>query len=295
MIIFFEPLFKEKMWGGDNLERHFGFALPAKNIGECWGISAHPHGETKVKKGPFRGTKLSTLYEEHPELFGHFPSSSFPILVKIIDAAQDLSIQVHPDDCRAKQEKSFGKSECWYVLHAEKGADIIIGHKAKDKDVLRRAVLEQSLENHVQRVPVQKDDFFFIGAGTLHGINKGVLLLEVQQSSDITYRFYDYGRKLAGKERPLHIEEALSVVKVPDEDVKRKLPLDAAFGFGIIETEGSNRRRAHEHGDYLAVLAGEGTIDGETVQKGDFLMVSARSPYTLEGRLQIAKATMKKD
>jgi len=292
MILFFEPLFKEKIWGGNRLKTTFGFNTPSEKTGECWGISAHDEGTNIVRNGPFMGRTLKSLWEEEKQLFGHKQAHAFPILVKIIDADDDLSIQVHPDDRQAEKLGSYGKSECWYILDAQGDTDIIIGHDAKTIDELKAAVESGRVLDVVNRHKINKGDFFYIGAGSLHAIRKGTLLLEVQQSSDITYRFYDYDRLENGKPRPLHLAEALSVVKIPDNKPEKTMD-ETYFTFAVWNIVDEKSATAHRHGDYLVVLSGSGQIDDSPLEKGDFLMVSGDSRYRVEGTLELARITMK--
>ena len=142
-LIFLNPVFKEMIWGGNKL-RQFGYDIPGDDTGECWAISAHPNGDCLIKGGEFDGKSLSWLYENHPELFGNPENDRFPLLIKIIDAKDDLSIQVHPNDEYAKKNEngSLGKTECWYILDCEPGTQIVIGHNAKD-----HAELEDMITN----------------------------------------------------------------------------------------------------------------------------------------------------
>ena len=291
MVIFFEPVFKETVWGGKKLQTVFGLPIPSNSTGECWGISAHPHGETTVSRGPYKDWPLSRLFAQKRHLFGHHPAETFPILVKLIDAQADLSIQVHPDDAQAKALGSFGKSECWYILDTEQNTEIVIGHHAETHEAFKRMVDAGDYQALVNRFPVHSDDFFYIPAGTLHAICAGTLLLEVQQSSDITYRFYDYDRLENGKKRPLHVEAAMSVVTIPDQTPIREHH-DTYFGFEIVSNY-DHPFKAHPYGDFLVVLEGEGLIESERLKKGDFLFVSAESNYTIDGPVRLARITLR--
>lgn len=133
--LFLEPVFQERIWGGTRLAEQFGYRIPSERTGECWAISAHPNGQTTVKNGPFQGKMLGELWDEHRELFGHFPSDRFPLLTKILDANDDLSVQVHPDDeyARTYENGELGKTECWYVIDCEEDAEIVFGHHARTK------------------------------------------------------------------------------------------------------------------------------------------------------------------
>lgn len=177
---------------------------------EDWIISAHQNGDNKVVGSDMT---LSNYFEENRELFGSI-DTLFPLLVKIIDAKDDLSIQVHPaDEYAKKHENSLGKTECWYVLDCDDDADIIISIDAKNRQELAQIIQEDNIESTLNVIKVQKGDFFFIPAGCVHAIRKNTKILEVQQSSDITYRLYDYNRPgIDGNMRELHIEKSLDVI-----------------------------------------------------------------------------------
>ena len=214
-IIILEPVFHEKIWGGRRLAEDFGYDIPEGKIGECWAISAHPHGDCVVASGAFVGEKLSHLWDVHHELFGDAKGDRFPLLIKILDAHDDLSVQVHPDDSYAAEHEhgSLGKRECWYVLDAEPDTDIIIGQRARNRQELAQMIDEGRWDDMLNLVPIHKGDFFRIDPGTIHAIKGGTLILETQQSSDVTYRVYDYDRVGAdGKPRELHIQQSLDVV-----------------------------------------------------------------------------------
>ena len=214
-IIILEPVFHEKIWGGRRLSEDFGYDIPEGKIGECWAISAHPHGDCVVASGAFVGEKLSHLWDVHHELFGDSKGDRFPLLIKILDAHDDLSVQVHPDDAYAAEHEhgSLGKRECWYVLDAEPHTDIIIGQRAHNRQELAQMIDEGRWDDMLNLVPIHKGDFFRIDPGTIHAIKGGTLILETQQSSDVTYRVYDYDRAGAdGKPRELHVRQSLDVV-----------------------------------------------------------------------------------
>ena len=192
---------------------------------EEWGISAHPNGDAKILNPEFKGQSLSSLYKSNPEIFGECKSPVFPLLTKIIDARDDLSIQVHPDDQYASENEkgSLGKTECWYIIDAEPGTKIVIGHNAKNSSQVKEMIETGRWSDFIREVDVQKGDFFFIEPGTVHAIKGGTKILETQQSSDITYRVYDYGRLQDGKPRPLHIKQSIDVIKAPY--IQKEAPL----------------------------------------------------------------------
>lgn len=220
---FLKAPIKDYIWGGTKLRTVFGKESDTERLAESWELSCHPDGECTISGGDFDGMKLSSFISEHPEAVGSsFKSGdSFPVLVKLIDAEKDLSVQVHPDnDYARKHENDSGKTEMWYVISADIGSKLIYGFKEElTKEEFRQAIEDNTLMDKVNRVPVRQGDVFFIKPGTLHAIGKGILIAEIQQSSNVTYRVYDYGRLGAdGKPRELHIEKALDVTNtVPAE------------------------------------------------------------------------------
>jgi len=217
----FEPVFKGYMWGGRNLETLYGRKLPDGVVAESWDISAFPGAATRVTSGYW---KWRTLEDVVNDLGGHLLGTTsrerfgvrFPLLVKLLDAQRDLSVQVHPDDAyaAAHENGAWGKSEMWYVLHAQPGAELILGLAPG----VTRATFEEALKNdrvvtQLQRIPVHPGDVFHIPAGTIHALLAGIVVAEIQQNSDTTYRIYDWGRLGPdGKPRPLQIDKALDVI-----------------------------------------------------------------------------------
>ncbi len=219
---------KDYIWGGTRLRTLFG-KEGGERLAESWELSCHPDGECYISGGEFDGMKLSDFVNEHPEAVGSgFKSGdSFPVLVKLIDAKNDLSVQVHPDDEYAhKYENDNGKTEMWYVLDADDGAELVYGFRGElTQEEFRGAIETNSLMEKVNRVPVKKGDVFFITPGTLHAIGKGILIAEIQQNSNVTYRVYDYGRLGAdGKPRELHVEKAIEVTKLAQPEHKYGQP-----------------------------------------------------------------------
>jgi len=216
----FEPILKDKIWGGTKLKSLFNKAAETDKLGESWELSGIENDESVVTNGFLAGNTLPELIEIYMgELIGDSIFDeyglSFPLLFKLIDANENLSIQVHPgDEAAAERHNSYGKTEMWYVVDAEPGAELIIGFsKDCSRDEYLDALDEGRVEELLQKVPVKKGDVFFIPAGLVHAIGKGVVVAEIQQSSDITYRIYDYKRvDDHGNERELHTEQALDVI-----------------------------------------------------------------------------------
>ncbi len=212
-----KPAVKNYLWGGTRLKTEFGFTTAEDIAAEAWLLSCHKDGPSLVENGPFAGYTLPAVLENWGasalgEKAAAFPY--FPLLIKLIDARDRLSIQVHPDDAYAMRvEGEFGKTEMWYVVDCEPGAELIYGFsRGLTKEEFRRRIENNTLPEVCNRVPVKKGDVFFIEAGTLHAIGAGILIAEVQQNSNTTYRVSDYGRLGAdGKPRPLHVDKAVEV------------------------------------------------------------------------------------
>ena len=217
----FKPIYKTKLWGGNRLQRYYRHdAAGAAGVGETWDVSAVRDNESVVENGFLAENTLPELIEVYlGDLVGDAVyeryGNEFPLLVKLIDAAQHLSIQVHPnDDIAAERHQSWGKTEMWYVLDAAPDAFIVAGFtRAIDKAEYLKLVSENRLEEVLQKHPVSKGDVFFIPAGCVHSIGAGCVLLEIQQTSDITYRIYDYNRTDAdGNPRELHTDLAVDAI-----------------------------------------------------------------------------------
>jgi mannose-6-phosphate isomerase len=285
MIIRLKPIPITKVWGGDKLSNIYGFSLPT--IGEIWGISAHKSNSNKVINGQFKGMTFREFYINHKEYFGNYPKDEFPLLFKVIDAKGDLSVQVHPDnDYASIHENSYGKDECWYILEAENDSRIQIGHKASNRDELNNAIINKSLEELLEYHLVSAGDYYYIPSGKVHAICKNTTLLEVSQSSDITYRLYDYNRLDNGKLRTLHIQNSLDVISFPDSKNQTKHN-DKYFSFNIIDVNDGSFK-ADNFGDYLYIVDGIGTVDDEHISKGDFLVITSNSEYVVHGNMKIA-------
>jgi len=288
MIFKLQPHFSDKVWGGNKIHSNYGYNC-SNHTGEAWGISGHKNGASIIKDGPFKGKSLREIYQSNKSLFGDYPADEFPILVKVIDANDDLSIQVHPDNAYAKKyENSLGKTECWYILETEENTDIIIGHLAKTKDEFLKYMNESKLETILKKFSIKPEDAFNIYAGTIHAICKGTFLLEIQQSSDVTYRLYDYNRLSNGKLRELHIDKAMDVIPFPDNELSKEKPTEF-FDYNIIINHKETHLKAHQYGDYLFIIDGQGKINDKALIIGDFLMVTSNDDYILSGHLKYAK------
>lgn len=305
--IFLEPVFKERIWGGTKLRDLFGYEIPTETTGEAWTVSAHPNGQSTVRSGAFKGMTLGELWTQQPQLFG-VGGPKFPLLIKILDASDDLSVQVHPNDDYAREHENgeLGKTECWYVLDSEPGAEIIFGHSAQTKEQFVEMVRSGDWDRLLTKVPVNKGDFFFVPSGTVHALGKGIVVLETQQSSDTTYRLYDYDRTDAeGNPRELHLDKAIDVSMIPN--VLPKTELETTRDTGLTATtlvsnsyftvkhivvDGDARFAPDDRYVIYSVIEGQGKLvcDGEAypIQKGDFFILPAQfGPYEMSGKCEV--------
>ncbi|MGS2761362.1 type I phosphomannose isomerase catalytic subunit [Sinomicrobium sp. M5D2P9] len=222
----FTPILKERLWGGTKLHDVLGKEISSDITGESWELSAVPGDVSVVANGPYRGKSLQELIDtHHAALLGEGVAkrfgAEFPILIKFIDAKQDLSIQLHPNDELArKRHNSFGKTEMWYIMQADEGAELIVGfNKNVTKEAYAANLEKNTLTDILNYEKVKEGDTFFINTGKVHAIGAGVLLAEIQQTSDVTYRIYDFNRKdKNGNTRELHTELALDAIDYEKKD-----------------------------------------------------------------------------
>ncbi|WP_223634411.1 mannose-6-phosphate isomerase, class I [Planococcus sp. 4-30] len=307
--VFLKPVFQERIWGGGKLQELFDYDIPSQTTGEAWVISAHENGPSIVMNGELRGKSLLEVWRNYPQLFGsESTDSDFPLLVKILDANDQLSVQVHPDDRYAKElaHKPYGKTECWYILDCEEDAEIIIGHQAQSREEFQQLVSEGQWQKLFQSIKVKKGDFVYVPSGTLHSIGKGIVILETQQSSDITFRLYDYDRvDPEGRKRELHLEEAMTVMTCPHQQVAQdnlKEQLNNLESTRLVEGEyftvyhwmlGGKVEVPLTTGFLLvSVINGTGQIVTEesvsSVKKGDnFIVPATIGNYFIDGELEM--------
>ena len=226
-ILRLQPAGMDYLWGGTRLRDEYGKKIEMAPLAETWECTVHPDGPSIVANGEYRGKTLAEVLEKHPEWMGRkVQNREFPILAKFIDAKKDLSVQVHPDDDYAREhENQNGKTEMWYVIDADDRAELIYGfkHRVTEK-ILKKAIETGTLDKYLQKVKVHKGDVFYVPAGTVHGIGAGILVAEIQESSNVTYRVYDYDRvDKNGKKRELHFDKAVQVMNMDvAPDVKQK-------------------------------------------------------------------------
>ncbi|SFF10332.1 mannose-6-phosphate isomerase [Paenibacillus algorifonticola] len=313
----FQPEMKERIWGGRALEQ-FGLTLPEGSIGEGWMIGDHPNGTTKVINGELAGKGLDEIREAYGrEWFGTKGFSEkngrFPLLIKLLDCNDDLSIQVHPTDTyEGLPEGELGKTEMWYILDAKPGATIIYGLKdGVDRAAMEAAIAEGRIMDTLQEVPVQAGDAFYIPAGTVHALCAGVVVAEIQQNSDTTYRLYDYDRLgLDGELRDLHIEDSLNVIAYDGAGASRMTTEGVADGqwltiasspYFIVEKGIIRSTAAYETPatSFVILIVAEGSgklkwADGELALAAGqaYLLPASLGGYELDGSLTVIRSVV---
>lgn len=308
--IFLEPVFQERIWGGSKLKQTYGYELPYEKTGEAWVISAHANGPSPVKGGHFAGKTLDELWKNHGELFNKTKEDDedYPLLVKVLDANDDLSVQVHPNDqfAREVENEPYGKTECWYVLDAKPGASIVYGHHANNQEELEEMMDHGKWDQLLERKEVERGDFYYVPSGTIHAIGEGILILEIQQSSDITYRVYDYDRTDdAGRQRELHLDQAKKVTTVPHQTPllnQTKENIDGLINETLVEAEYfsvyhwtlKNHASLQMTEDFLqmSVIEGQATLRIQdisvNIQKGDhFILPHGVNDFELTGQAEL--------
>lgn len=315
-----QPAGKDYLWGGNRLHTLFGKQLPLHPLAETWECSTHPDGCSIVASGIDKGKTLAEVLQQHPEFLGTKTSATgdLPVLIKLIDAAKDLSVQVHPDDAYAQQyeHEPNGKTEMWYILEAEPGASLIYGFsKPMQPEQLDTCLKENTILSYLQKIPVKKGDVFLIPAGTVHAIGAGIVLAEIQQRSNLTYRLYDYNRTDAtGKKRPLHVEKAKAVIQFSaNQPPQMKQPMQQKNGYRVqclckcpyfcttlltIQTacDWTNYQPDPDTFQVLLCISGSGTMQTKenalSFQKGDCIFLPAHSSMErLTGTAELLQIT----
>lgn len=313
-----DPAFQNYIWGGTLLKEKYNKKTNTTLLAESWELAAHPDGMCHISSGTFSGSSFQEFVWKHPDQLGtkYQNYEEFPLLIKFIDAKEQLSVQVHPNDAFAKSvEHRQGKTEMWYILECKRGASLYIGfdHPISKKEFNER-IVDGTILNVLHRVPVKKGDVFFIEAGTIHAIGAGIVLVEIQQNSNLTYRVYDYGRLgIDGKPRPLHVEKALQVTRLErakernlhentiqqrNEFIGQQLVRCDKFSVDHVKINSAYIRKIDES-SFLSVLCldGEGTLQWKnsilSVQKGDSVFVpSSCDEILLSGNTEYLLTTL---
>lgn len=311
-ILKLKPACKDYLWGGNRLMKEFGKDFSGDKLAETWELSCHPDGPSIIGNGDYAGSTLNEyILMEGKKVVGTKSRryEQFPLLIKFIDAADELSVQVHPGDAFAMEnEGQYGKTEMWYIVDCEEGASLYYGFSREvTEEEFAMRIQNKTLLEVLNRVEVQRGDVLFIEPGTIHAIGRGNLIAEIQQNSNVTYRVYDYGRKGAdGKERDLHIEKALQVTnRIPILKRRSFEPHIVSceyFTVDKIVLDGQFMKRMSGEADAasfvsLLVLDGSGEVSaGEerlSFRKGDSILITAGTgAYELEGKFEALLTTV---
>ena len=311
------PAFKDYLWGGTKLREVYGKPCDFDKVAESWELSTHPAGESRVDGGAYNGLTLSQYFQQVPQALGKNAAAfeSFPVLIKLIDAKDPLSIQVHPSDEYAlRVEGEYGKTEMWVIVDCEPGAFLYFGvNRPVSKEEFRRHIEDNTVLEVLNKVEVHPGDVFFIQAGTIHAIGAGILICEIQQNSNCTYRVYDYDRRGAdGRPRELHIEKALDVCRLEPSDTASRLGEVKALAGGTVQQLGACKYFSTEkliveealtlevgEDSFVSLLAtdGSGWVEGPenklAFRAGDSLLVPAGvGRVRVTGRAVLVKTTV---
>ena len=311
------PAFKDYLWGGTKLREVYGKPCDFDKVAESWELSTHPAGESRVDGGAYNGLTLSQYFQQVPQALGKNAAAfeSFPVLIKLIDAKDPLSIQVHPSDEYAlRVEGEYGKTEMWVIVDCEPGAFLYFGvNRLVSKEEFRQRIEDNTVLEVLNKVEVHPGDVFFIQAGTIHAIGAGILICEIQQNSNCTYRVYDYDRRGAdGRPRELHIEKALDVCRLEPSDTASRLGEVKALAGGTVQQLGACKYFSTEkliveealtlevgEDSFVSLLATEGSgwVEGPenklAFRAGDSLLVPAGAgKVRVTGRAVLVKTTV---
>ncbi len=301
LILRFDPVYKKTVWGGQRL-KELGMTPPYEKTGEAWCVSAHPNGETTIKSGLFQNKTLSWLYAVYPAYFNTPGNEDFPLLIKWIDAHENLSVQVHPnEDYAQKVEHGHGKNECWYIVKASPGTKLLLGHTANSRTDMADAITRHQLPSRLREIPIHPGEFYYVPSGTVHAIEAGTVIYEIQETSDITYRLYDYDRvDDQGQKRPLHIDKALDVITFPFQEpqVKKTVSEDTTtyqaedrFTVKRISLHGTYHFISENRFTVISVLEGSFDINNLTINRGETILLSALlKEATLTGHAEIIQS-----
>ncbi len=285
--LIFEPIFMERVWGGRRLESLYGKRLPsAALIGESWEIVDRPEAQSVVHEGPLRGATLHELWCKHrEEIFGKVPDTSrFPILAKLLDAQENLSLQVHPPRTIAPKLGGESKSELWYIANAAPKARLYAGvRKGTTPEVFRKALEQGKVEKHLHAIELKTGDAIFLPSGRMHALGAGNVLVEIQENSDTTYRIYDWNRAKKGRApRQMHLKEAMQCVDFSDVEPALLSPKSESLVtselFEIDKWDLARAREVVDRGRFAIVVCLTGGVEcaGRQFKPGDFFLVPAQ-------------------
>ena len=302
----FKPIPKQTVWGGTTVRDYWHYDWMPDGVGQAWAFADQGEDSNLCVSGEFEGKTLGELWREQSELFGD-TDRLFPVIVSMLGPEDELSIQVHPDDEHAKVlGYPYGKNECWYFLEADPDVAIVFGHNASDEDELRGYIKEGRWDELIGHLPVKRDDFVYIPAGLLHACCKGSVVYEVQQSTNITYRFYDYDRVQAdGSLRELHLEQAIETLHYDKSEmvntakpishelpgmVRTVLVSNDSFTVEKLEVSGLAELAAGPY-ELVTVARGSGKANGEAIAVGDHFLLPLGESLSLDGEMTLFMTT----
>lgn len=305
-VLFFKPIPRPAIWGHTLVKDYFGYDEFPEGIGQSWSFSAQKDASTLCLTEPYRGMTLRELWEEHQELFG-CPNEEFPVIISLVGPEDDLSIQVHPDLKHAlKKGYSSGKNEAWYFIDSKENANIVYGHNAQNEEELYEYIKQDRWNDLIRHLDVHTDDFVYLPAGLLHALRKGSVVYEIQQATDITYRFYDYHRKdEQGNERELHLKDAIDCLSYDQENMKNQMtPIEThmengkqtvyisndSFTVTKLEITGENSYQSDKY-QLATVVKGNGSVDEHHLKVGDNFLIPIGKKIHLNGHMIIMMTT----
>lgn len=297
-VLFFAAIARHAVWGNTLVKNYFGYHDMPNGTGQTWAFSTNAKGSNLCLTEPFKGISLHDLWWDHQELF-HREGKSFPVIISLVGPEENLSVQIHPNARRAAQIGcSMGKNEAWYFLDCIPDAEIVYGHNAENEKEFRQMAKKNQWNSLLRHLPVKKDDFVYTPAGTVHGVGRGCVTYEIQQSTDITYRLYDYHRlDTDGKERPINFEEGVCCITSYPQKYKELPPSvvkseDGGDETVLISNDSFTVTRIRVHGNYsfhdenyqlATAVKGTGKVNSITISIGDSFLIPCNEPVVFEG------------
>lgn len=308
-LIFTEPIFFNRIWGGDKILKYLNSESNQIPIGEAWGISGHKSGDCLVLSGKYKGIPLSQVISKDKSILGE-TMQEMPIQIRMLDSKSDLSIQVHPSQTYAKiHSNDNGKNECWYIIDCENNATLVYGHEFLTKDEFKNAIVKNKIMTYLNYIPIKKGDLVYVPTGLIHAMTKNITAIEISDSSDTTYRVYDYNRiDKNGNKREIHLEKSLDVIDIPCKypNIIETISIGNGFfkrilldneNFFISNLKTLKNCKLEKKHPYYACFVVEGTafLNGIEINKGDFfILTSLIKDLVLEGKVEILLSYSKK-
>lgn len=306
-VLFFKPIPRPAIWGHTLIKEYFGYDDFPEGIGQSWAFSAQKNASTECISEPYKGKTLLELWNDHQELFGH-PGEDFPVIISLVAPEDDLSIQVHPtQEIAERLGYKTGKNEAWYFIDSKENAQIVYGHRAvSEEDLYNNYINKDKWEDLIKHLDVHTGDFVYLPAGLLHALKKGSIVYEIQQSTDVTYRFYDYHRKdTQGHERELHLKQAIEclsydqskmenhiepVIKELEHGKETVFISNDSFTVTRLEIEGTNKV-LYDNYQLATVVKGTGSVDNKEIKLGDSFLIPCHTEIELNGYMTIMMTT----